>query len=290
MKTTLPVGKRRVLDGTLQTIIPLACLLYTCLLSTFFGPCSFDRGSSNTILTLLNTPGTKISISWSGGKDSAYALWLTLQNPEFEVIELHTLINTETQRVGLHGIQKSLIQQQADHMGLPVHFLELTKDATNRSFEEVTTAYYEQLRSRGISTVMFGDIFLEDLKAYRDQMLEASGMTGHYPLWGMDTRELAEAFLENGFESTICAANPDHFKFTVAGKPYTQALIGQFPATVDPCGENGEFHSFVHGGPIFHQPVPIEVGKRETHTYHFQDDQGKAQTSNMEFADIRLKH
>lgn len=228
-----------------------------------------------------------ISVSWSGGKDSAYALWLTLQDPEYEVVELHTLINEETQRVGLHGIRKELIQEQADQIGLPVHFLELTRDSTNDSFEKVTAFHYQGLKSQGIRHVMFGDIFLEDLKRYRDQLLKGSGLQGHYPIWKSDTRELAHSFIDNGFKTTICAANPDLFHFPVAGQLYTQELLSRFPMNVDPCGENGEFHSFVHQGPIFHQPIRIVIGELEVHEYEFKDDTGNIQKTKMEFVEIQ---
>ena len=237
----------------------------------------------------MNQPKTPISISWSGGKDSAYALWLILQNPNYEVKELHTLINEETQRVGLHGIRKELIEEQARQLDLPLHFLALARDTSNSSFESVTAQYYEGMKSRGLCTVMFGDIFLEDLKAYRDKLLADAGIQGHYPIWKKDTHELARSFLDNGFKTLLCAANPDLFEHTVAGESYTYELISGFPDSVDPCGENGEFHSFVHEGPIFKAPIPIEVGARETHQYQYKDAQGKERTSRMEFVEIELK-
>lgn len=238
------------------------------------------------MINRLSEDKIPISVSWSGGKDSALALWLVLQDSQFEVIELHTLLNKETQRVGLHGIQKVLIEQQSSQMDLPVQFLELNKDTSNASFEKVTGQYYEQLKSRGIRHVMFGDIFLEDLKAYRDGLLSKNELCGHYPLWQNDTRKLAHQFIDLGFQTTICAANPDKFDFQVAGKLFTKLLLRQFPETVDCCGENGEFHSFVHDGPLFKKPLPIVVGKREVHEYLFQDDQGKDQASRMEFVEI----
>ncbi len=236
----------------------------------------------------LNKGRTPLSISWSGGKDSALALWLVLQNPQYDVIELHTLINRDTQRVGLHGIQKALIEQQASQLGLPVHFLELNKDTSNTSFEKLTTAYYQDLKSRGIHHVMFGDIFLEDLKVYRDELLEQNELEGYYPLWQQDTLKLAHQFIDLGFQTTLCAANPDRFNFQVAGKLYTKKLLGQFPKEVDPCGENGEFHSFVHGGPLFKNSLPIETGQLEVHEYQFKNNQGQEQTSRMEFVEISL--
>ena len=229
-----------------------------------------------------------ISVSWSGGKDAAFALWRILQNPEYDVIELHTLINEDTQRVGLHGIRKELIMEQADLMGLPVHFLELRKDSTNASFEEVTAAYYKQLKLREIFTIGFGDIFLEDLKSYRDQLLAQSGMVGLYPIWNEDTTELAATFIQSGFRTTICAANPDLFDMSVAGAEFTHELLSKFPSNIDPCGENGEFHSFVHAGPIFNKPLEIRVGKKEIHEYQFKNQDGNNMTSKMEFADIHL--
>lgn len=229
---------------------------------------------------------TPISISWSGGKDSALALWLVLQDSQFEVVELHTLINKSTQRVGLHGIRKTLIEQQARQIGLPVHFLELNKDTSNDSFEKVTGEYYQGLKSRGIHQVMFGDIFLEDLKAYRDQLLAQNELKGHYPIWQKDTHQLAHQFIDLGFQTTICAANPDKFDFEVAGQLFSKELLDQFPQDVDPSGENGEFHSFVHAGPIFKNSLAIEIGQREVHEYQFKNDQGQEQVSRMEFVEV----
>ena len=229
-----------------------------------------------------------ISVSWSGGKDATLALWYILRDTQFEVIELHTLINKDTQRVGLHGIQKTLIEQQASQLGLPVHFLELHKDTSNASFEKVTGTYYQNLKDRDIHHVMFGDIFLEDLKTYRDQLLEQHGLEGIYPLWQKDTRKLAHQFLDLSFQTLICAANPDKFDFQVAGKSYSKELLDQFPTDVDPCGENGEFHSFVHDGPLYKKPLKFTLGEVEVHEYHFKDDQGNEQTSRMEFVEVNM--
>lgn len=217
------------------------------------------------------------------------ALWHVLQDEQFEVIELHTLINKDTQRVGLHGIRKTLIEQQASQLGLPVHFLELNKDTSNASFEKVTGTYYQDLNKRGIHHVMFGDIFLEDLKNYRDQLLIRHGLEGHYPLWQKDTRKLAHQFIDLNFRTLICAANPDKFDFQVAGEIYSKNLLDRFPMGVDPCGENGEFHSFVYEGPLFNRPLAISTGDVEVHEYHFKDDQGNEQTSRMEFVEIQPK-
>lgn len=235
----------------------------------------------------LNKKKTPISVSWSGGKDSALALWVVLQDSRFEVTELHTLINKETQRVGLHGIQKVLIERQASQLGFPIHFLELNKDTSNASFEKITSEYYQDLKARGIHHVMFGDIFLADLKIYRDQLLTKNELEGYYPLWQQDTRKLANQFIDLGFKTIICAANPDKFNFKVAGQLYTKQLLDQFSKDVDPCGENGEFHSFVYAGPLLKKPLDIEVGELEVHEYQFRNDQGKEQSSRMEFMEIR---
>ncbi|MDW3194161.1 MAG: diphthine--ammonia ligase [Cytophagales bacterium] len=229
-----------------------------------------------------------ISVSWSGGKDATLALWHILQDTQFEVIELHTLINKDTQRVGLHGIQKTLIEQQANQLGLPVHFLELNKDTSNASFEKVTGAYYQSLKDRDIHHVLFGDIFLEDLKKYRDELLSEHGLDGIYPLWQKDTLKLAHQFLDLSFQTLICAANPDKFDFHVAGKNYSKELLDQFPIDVDACGENGEFHSFVYDGPLYKKSLKITLGEVEVHEYQFKDNQGNEQTSRMEFVEVNM--
>lgn len=231
---------------------------------------------------------TPISVSWSGGKDATLALWQVLQDEQFEVAELHTLLNRDTQRVGLHGIRKALIEQQASQLGLPIHFLELHKDTSNASFEKVTGEYYKDLKARDIHHVMFGDIFLEDLKDYRNQLLSQHDLKGYYPLWQENTKKLAHKFIDLNFQTIICAANPNKFDFQVAGKNFSKALLDQFPSDIDPCGENGEFHSFVYEGPLFNNPIKITIGDVEVHEYHFKDDQGKEQTSRMEFVEVNL--
>lgn len=230
----------------------------------------------------------KISIAWSGGKDSSLMLWKLMTQKTFEIIELHTAINSESHRVGLHGVHRELIEAQAKSIGLPIYFMEIEASSTNEKYEEATRAYYDSLQKRGIEYVAFGDIFLEDLKQYRDDLLSEFNLTGIYPLWTQSTQVLAEEFISLGFQSVICASDTSKFEQVLAGQHFTQQLVDHLPETVDPCGENGEFHSFVYNGPIFQTPLSIEKKEIREKTYHFKDSNNQEQASTFHFCDLKV--
>ncbi|MEQ6120650.1 ATP-binding protein [Reichenbachiella sp. MALMAid0571] len=229
----------------------------------------------------------KISVSWSGGKDSSYMLWSILSQPDFDVVELHTVIDAKTQRVGLHGVHKDLIVAQAQSIGLPIRFIFLESGNTNEKYEETIKKYYTDLKKRNIDCVAFGDIFLEDLKKYRDNLLTGFNLEGIYPLWGMNTKDLAKQFIKENFKSIICAADADKFPFEIAGRHYSTQLLSSFPESVDPCGENGEFHSFVYNGSIFNHPICIKKTGIIEKFYEFKDSSGKIQKSYFHFCDLQ---
>ncbi|MFY0652467.1 MAG: diphthine--ammonia ligase [Cyclobacteriaceae bacterium] len=230
----------------------------------------------------------KISVSWSGGKDSSFMLWKLLSNPEYEVVELHTIINKDTERVGLHGIHKSLIQAQSRSLGIPLRLIEIEASSSNDKFEEASRSYYRQLKSKGITHVAFGDIFLEDLKAYRDSLLAECDVAGVYPLWKNDTQLSALEFIDAGFKSIVCSCDKAKFNQTITGRLYDKELIQSFPTNVDPCGENGEFHSFAFDGPIFKSPIQIEIGTIIEKSYNYKTSDGGAMESRYAFCDFRL--
>tara|TARA_R110000868_G_scaffold355512_2_gene617034 strand:- start:412 stop:1140 length:729 start_codon:yes stop_codon:yes gene_type:complete len=235
-----------------------------------------------------NPTKKKLSVSWSGGKDSSYMLWSIMSQPEFDIIELHTVIDTNTQRVGLHGVHKDLIVAQAKSIGLSVTFIYLESSNTNEKYEETLKQYYADLNKRNIDFVAFGDNFLEDLKCYRDILLSEFHLKGIYPLWKMDTTTLAKSFIKEKFKSIICASDANKFPFVVAGRYFSNQLLSRIPDSVDPCGENGEFHSYVYNGPIFNHPIKIKKTGVVEKSYEYKDSDGKVQKSYFHFCNLQL--
>lgn len=200
----------------------------------------------------------KISVSWSGGKDSAYALFHLLKSDEYEVQNLHTVFDAELKRVGLHGVPEHLIEAQAEAIGFPLQKIYLPKDTSHDSYERVIQDFCLSQKSEGINHIMYGDIFLEDLKAYRDKQLSSVGLEGVYPIWQRNTNELVQNFIGDGFKTIVCAANAALLDKSKVGKTIDREWLSDLPENVDPCGENGEFHTFVYDGPLFRQPVPFQ--------------------------------
>ncbi|MEO9964607.1 MAG: diphthine--ammonia ligase [Reichenbachiella sp.] len=229
-----------------------------------------------------------LAISWSGGKDSAMMLYHFMQERKYEIVELHTAVSTATNRVSMHGISKDLIQAQADSIGLPLNFIEIAPDSTNSKYEKALNTYYSDLKAQGIVHIGFGDIFLEDLKAYRDSLLSNNGLTGIYPLWKRETSNLVHDFIEQKFKTVICCAKQSLFPESICGKVLTPELLGGFSDQVDPCGENGEFHSFAFDGPIFTRPIGYELNDIKIHTYEHKLSSGESVETAFEFADLNL--
>jgi uncharacterized protein (TIGR00290 family) len=212
----------------------------------------------------------KVAVSWSGGKDSAQALWYLLQDDRYQVVHLFTVFDKELRRVGLHGIPEHLIEQQAKAIGLHLKKLYLPSSEDHRAYEELMVQNFNELREEDIRHVMFGDIFLDDLKSYRDQMLEKAGLVGVYPIWKKDTEPLVRQFISLGFKTALCAANAKYFSSSALGSTINDNFLAQLPVGVDPGGENGEFHTFVFDGPIFKHPVDFAMGKVVQKTYEYK--------------------
>ena len=226
---------------------------------------------------------TKISVSWSGGKDSSMMLWQLLKGQQYDVVELHTAIGEETKRVSHHGVHQSLIQAQAKSIGIPLKLLALPQDQTNKSYEKMLDDYYGELKTKGIFHIGLGDIYLDDLKSYREELLSKNQMTGIYPLWKEDTYELANRFVANNFKSIICAAAPGKFADPITGTLFDSGFVKNLPEDVDPCGENGEFHSFTYDGPIFKDLIKLDLGDRVYQTYQHGHEK-----TTIEFIELSL--
>lgn len=227
----------------------------------------------------------RITVSWSGGKDSAFALFKIRQDPAVEIVNLHTLINTDSSRVGLHGVHENLIRLQAEAMGLPLAVLYLQTSESNDAYEKLLKGYYQKMSDEGITHVLYGDIFLEDLKEYRLRVLADSGLHPVFPLWKMDSLQLVREFVAAGFKTVLCATNPLCYEKGLLGKTIDRDFPDRLPDGTDPCGENGEFHTFVYDGPLFRKQIPVTLGETSERTYTtpVQDDSGKVTVHQSSF-------
>lgn len=233
----------------------------------------------------------KISVSWSGGKDSAYALYQLLKSDEYEVLNLHTVFDADLKRVGLHGVPEHLIEAQAEALGFPLRKVYLPKDSSHDSYEAVIRDFSLSQKAEGINHIMYGDIFLEDLKAYRDKQLDSAGMKGIYPIWQRSTDQLVRQFIHDGFRTVVCAANAALLGRDKVGKTIDDEWLSDLPENVDPCGENGEFHTFVYDGPVFNQPVGFHKGDvvEKSYEYKKKEDDGSVvdMQSSFWFQDLK---
>jgi uncharacterized protein (TIGR00290 family) len=199
--------------------------------------------------------------SWSGGKDSAMALHSLLHNPEFQVIALLTTVTEGFDRISMHGVRRELLHRQAESIGLPVEEVLIPPQCVNATYESRMAEAVLRFRDGGVKHFGFGDIFLRDLRKYREEKLMREGMTALFPLWEIDTRELASRFVQRGFRATTVCVDPSKLDKSFAGRELNFAFFRELPAAVDPCGENGEFHTFVHDGPIFKTSIRVRTGQ-----------------------------
>ena len=202
-------------------------------------------------------------LSWSGGKDSALALHTlrTEAAPSARVEALITTITDGYERISMHGVRRDLLRAQADALGLPLVEVRIPPKSSNEQYERAMREGLSAFRAKGISRVVFGDLFLEDVRAYREQLLASIGMTAVLPLWGRDTARLAEEFIELGFRAVLVCVDPRQVSPALCGLEFDRALLSELPTGADPCGERGEFHTFVYDGPTFDRAIDIERGE-----------------------------
>jgi len=203
----------------------------------------------------------KVIFSWSGGKDSTLAVYELRKAGAYEIVTLLTTITRDYDRICMHGVRRSLLEQQAEALGLPLETVFISKGASNDEYESQMQQVLTRHLAAGVRSVAFGDVFLEELKAYRQQRLSTIGMEGMFPLWKRDTGELASAFISLGFKAVITSADSNCLPSGCVGGAFDEQFLTSLPAAVDPCGENGEFHSFVYDGPMFSRPVLHTVGE-----------------------------
>ena len=202
----------------------------------------------------------KVLLAWSSGKDSAWALH-ALRRQNIEVSALLTTINEAADRVAMHGVRSSLLRQQADAIGLPVWEIPLPWPCTNDDYEGRMAAACQRALAEGFGIIAFGDLYLKDVRAYRERQLAGSGLTPVFPLWELPTAILARDMMDGGLRARLSCVDSRVLDASFSGREFDRDLLAALPASADPCGENGEFHSFVYDGPMFRQPLAIESGE-----------------------------
>ncbi len=204
--------------------------------------------------------GTKAIMSWSGGKDSAMALYEVRRAGGWEIQGLLTTITRDYDRVCMHGVRTVLLEQQAAALGLPLDKIYLDANGSQEAYEAKMQTYLAGCRERDIEAMIFGDLFLQDVRQYRERNLAQAGMEPVFPLWGQDTRALAGRFLHAGFQAIITCVDLQALTPEFAGRRYDREFLADLPPEADPCGERGEFHSFVYDGPLFRRPILFRTG------------------------------
>lgn len=200
-------------------------------------------------------------MSWSSGKDSAWALHKLQHDPEIELVGLFCTVNKEFNRVAMHGVRSALLLEQAKQTGLPIQIIEIPHPCSNTEYEKIMEAFTKKAKNNNIDYFAFGDLFLDDIRSYRQKKLKDSGITPIFPIWGLPTNELSREMIRAGLKTIITCINPKQIPEDFIGSEFDDSFLDSLPANVDPCGENGEFHSFVFDGPMFRKKIEIVVGE-----------------------------
>jgi uncharacterized protein (TIGR00290 family) len=203
----------------------------------------------------------RVALSWSSGKDSAWSLHLLKQDPTVEVVALLTTLNEEFDRVAMHAVRRELLEAQAESAGVPLWTIPLPWPCSNRQYESQMHAACERAVAAGIDAIAFGDLYLADIRAYRERQLAGTGLDPLFPVWQLPTRELARQMIAAGLRAKVTCIDPKILPREFAGRDFDAEFLADLPTGVDPCGENGEFHTFVYDGPMLHHPIPIQLGE-----------------------------
>jgi uncharacterized protein (TIGR00290 family) len=214
----------------------------------------------------------RVVLSWSGGKDSALALESLRNGSEFDVVALLTSVTRGYDRISVHGVRRSLLYAQAESVGLPLVEVMLEQKSSNDAYE---SAFHDALRTvrqdfPQVRHIAFGDLFLQDVRAYRERLLAGTGFDPVFPIWGTNTTDLARAFIDSGYSARLVCVDTTQLDASFAGREFDMSLLADLPETADPCGERGEFHTFVSGGPGFREPVRCATGERVLREERFQ--------------------
>jgi uncharacterized protein (TIGR00290 family) len=200
-------------------------------------------------------------LSWSSGKDSAWSLRLLRQQNEHQVVGLLTTFNQAANRVAMHAVRRSLVEAQAKAAGIPLWGVDLPQPCSNADYEQIMREACKTAVQAGIEYIAFGDLFLNEIRAYREKQLENSGLQPIFPVWGMPTRELARSMIKCGVRAKLTCVDPKRLAPEFVGREFNEELLSDLPPDIDPCGENGEFHTFVYAGPMFGHNLLVEVGE-----------------------------
>jgi uncharacterized protein (TIGR00290 family) len=203
----------------------------------------------------------KTSLSWSSGKDSAWTLYQLQRDPEIDLAGLFCTVNSEFKRVAMHAVRLELLQSQAEHLGLNLQVIEIPYPCSNEQYEQIMGRFVEDAKEQNIEQFAFGDLFLQDIRRYREEKLSSTGITPIFPIWGMPTDQLAQEMIAGGMKAVITCVDLQQLPEEFIGRGYDLDFLDDLPDGVDPCGENGEFHSFVYTGPMFQKPMRISLGE-----------------------------
>lgn len=235
----------------------------------------------------------KMYFSWSSGKDASLAFYYLMNEGKYKIDKLLTTVNSHYDRVSMHGLRRELLVAQAKSMGLSLTTIELPKEPTMETYNQLMSNAMEQLKIDGYRNCGFGDIFLEDLRQYREEQLNSAGISAHFPLWKRDTKELLADFLALGFKAVTVCVNGELLDENFVGREIDADFIKDLPSNVDPCGENGEFHTFCYDGPIFNQPIKFEIGEKVFKEYALSNNKNHEEGSKNKlgfwFCDLMLR-
>jgi len=242
----------------------------------------------------------KAVFNWSGGKDSALCLYHCLQNKEIDIKYLLTTVSREYNRISMHGVRRELLKLQTESIEIKLHEVFLPEMASMSSYDKIMKTALEKLTNEEIEYSIFGDIFLEDLKKYRENKLAEVSMKGLFPLWNRSTKELIKEFIDLGFKTIVVCANEKYLDKSFAGRVIDNEFVNDLPDNVDPCGENGEFHTFVYDGPIFKKPISFKLGDVVHREYKpnsnnkddkcFSDDNDSSYDTGFWYRDLLIKN
>jgi uncharacterized protein (TIGR00290 family) len=203
----------------------------------------------------------RIVLSWSSGKDSAWALYQLRQMPDAQVIGLLTTFNRAADRVAMHAVRRTLAEAQAERAGLPLWAVDLPWPCSNQDYECLMSDACQRAVNEGATHIAFGDLYLQDIREYRERQLQGTGLKPLFPLWDLPTRELAQQMIQAGLRAKITCVDPNKLDRSFAGREFDAAFLADLPAEIDACGENGEFHTFVYDAPVFTSQIPVETGE-----------------------------
>jgi uncharacterized protein (TIGR00290 family) len=203
----------------------------------------------------------RVVLSWSSGKDSAWALHLLRGMPNVQLVALFTTFNRSADRVAMHAVRRSLVEAQAERVGLPLWSIELPSPCSNSLYEHVMTDIWQRATAEHVTEIAFGDLFLQEVRDYRERQLRMTGLRPLFPVWHLPTDELAIEMIRAGVRGKVTCLDPAKLERSLAGREFDDAFLDLLPTSVDPCGENGEFHTFVYDSPAFSRPIPVKVGE-----------------------------